>query len=246
MVNSMTGMRKILVASFAVLCLSAAAVIGAKRVIERKAKDGIESSLARLPPNEVGLVLGCAPTLSSGRTNEFFRNRLRAAAELFRHGKVSFLLVSGDNHAADYDEPTAMKNALCALGVPADRIICDYAGFSTFDSIVRANKVFGLSHFTLITQREHALRAVFIARHQGLDVVAFPADDVPRNAGLRTHFRESIARVAAVLSVTVIPRMPRFLGPPIKIGKKDLPRRHGDTESDLKEANRSVSKPSEI
>src|SRR5882724_10867301 len=103
--------KKVFFTVCAVLCLSAAAIVGAKRVIEQKAKDGVETSIARLPRNQVGLVLGCSPTLSSGQPNEFFRNRLRAAAELFHRGKVSFLLVSGDNHAPDYNEPMAMKNA---------------------------------------------------------------------------------------------------------------------------------------
>ena len=75
------------------------------------------------------------------------------------------------------------------LGVPEDRIVADYAGLRTLDSVVRAKKVFGLSEFCIITQRDHALRASYIARANGIDVVAFPAKDVPGLGGMRTRFR---------------------------------------------------------
>ncbi len=97
---------------------------------------------------------------------------------------------------------TAIQHALLQLGVPEDRIVMDYAGFSTLDSIVRAKKVFGLSGFCVITQRDHALRAIYIARANGIDVVGFPAKDVSMPPGLRTRFRESLARVRTFCGVT--------------------------------------------
>jgi len=45
--------------------------------------------------------------------------RIRAAAELYKAGKVDGILVSGDNGSADYNEPAEMKSDLVALGVPA-------------------------------------------------------------------------------------------------------------------------------
>jgi len=110
-----------------------------------------------------------------------------------------------------------MKKTLVRLGVPADRIVMDYAGFSTLDSIVRAKKVFGLSELCVITQREHALRAIYIARANGMDVVAFPAKDVPARSAWRTRIRESLARVRTLLDVHVLGRKPHFLGPAIEI-----------------------------
>jgi SanA protein len=144
---------------------------------------------------------------------------MAAAAALFRAHKVDYLLVSGDNHVPTYDEPTAMKNALLRLGVPEDRIVADYAGLRTLDSVVRAKKVFGLSELCIITQRDHALRASYIARANGIDVVAYPAKDVPGLGGMRTRFRESLARVWTLLDVNLLGRQPHLLGPTVAIGR---------------------------
>ena len=194
------------------------AILWAGHVINQEAADAIAGSLKSLPHCQVALVLGCSPTAGAGRANPFFANRMQAAAAAYHAQRVDYLLVSGDHHAPDYDEPTAMQNALIHLGVPAGCIILDHAGFSTLDSISRAKAVFGLSRFCIVTQKEHALRAVFIARRQQLDVVAYPAPDVGMIAGLRTRLRESLARVRALLDVTILRRQPQFLGPRIHIG----------------------------
>jgi SanA protein len=211
--------RYLAIAAASIGLLSVAAVMYAARRIERFSAISVQSDIAALPHKRVGLVLGCSPVLRSGSTNLFFEHRIVAAAALFRAGKIDYLLLSGDNHVFTYDEPTAMKRALVGLGVPEDRIVLDYAGFSTLDSVVRAKKVFGLSDFCVITQREHALRAIYIARANGIEVVAFPAQDVPTLSGLRTAMRESLARVRTLLDVHVVGRKPHFLGPKIEIGK---------------------------
>ena len=86
--------------------------------------------------------MGCARYLANGRQNLYFRYRIEAAAELFHTDKVRHILVSGDNSIDTYDESTDMMEALVEKGVPADRIVRDYAGFSTLDSVVRAKAVF--------------------------------------------------------------------------------------------------------
>lgn len=124
------------------------------------------------------------------------------------------LLVSGDNGSRQYDEPTAMKAALVAAGVPAERIVCDYAGFRTLDSVVRAREVFGQSRFLVVSQRFHNERAIFLARRLGIEAVGLNAQDVPRSRALTTWLREYLARVQAVLDVTLLGTRPRFAGPP--------------------------------
>jgi SanA protein len=187
--------------------------------IERTSAAAVRPDIAGLPHQRVGLVLGCSPLLSSGAPNWYFENRIAAAAAVYRAQKVDYLLLSGDNHTRTYDEPTAMKTALVRLGIPESRIVLDYAGFSTLDSIVRAKKVFGLSEFCVITQRDHALRAIYIAKANGMEVTGFPAKDVPALRGLRTRVRESLARVRTLLDVHLLGRKPHFLGPTIEIGK---------------------------
>ena len=199
---------------------SAAAIFLSARRIERVAAPALVPDLAALPPRRVALVFGCSPVLSSGRPNWYFEKRIEAAAAVFAAGKADYLLVSGDNHAVAYDEPTAMRDALVRRGVPVDRVVLDYAGFSTLDSVVRAQKVFGQSALCLVTQPDHARRALYIARAKGIDAVAYPAADVTARQGLRTRLRESLARVRTLLDLHVLGRAPRFLGPRIEIGRE--------------------------
>ena len=169
------------------------------------------------PARRAAVVMGCAPTLLGGWDNPYFTARIEAAAELWRAGKVEALIVSGDNHAEWYDEPTEMKAALVAAGVPEDRVVCDYAGFRTLDSVVRAKTVFGLDSFLVVSQDFHVRRAIFLGRCKGLDVRGYAARGVPfGHLSSRTLAREPLARVAAVLDV-LVGRRPRFGGPPVPI-----------------------------
>lgn len=159
---------------------------------------------ALLPDNEVALVLGCSPFASSGKPNPQFRGRMQAAAELYRAGKVRKLILSGANPDSRYNEPKKMREALLELGVPSDAMVLDFAGDSTYESVMRAKVVFGLSEFTIVTQKYHAYRALFLARKTGAKAVAYqaPIEGVP-GSGFRHPPREIFARVAAVFDIMV-------------------------------------------
>jgi SanA protein len=195
------------------------AIAVAARTIHREARGRTYGNLASVPHRRVGLVLGCSKQLSYGRRNLFFETRIRAAAELFRAGKVDYLIVSGDNHAREYDESSDMKDSLIRQGVPAARIYCDYAGFRTLDSVVRAREVFGQTEITIISQEFHNRRAIFIARHRGVDAIGFNAPEVDAYNSFRTRCREQAARVGTLLDVLVLRTQPRFLGPKVAIGE---------------------------
>ncbi len=168
--------------------------------------------------NSVGLVLGCSKYVARGRLNYFFTGRIKAAAELWRAGKLRCIIVSGDNRAANYNEPRDMRNALVAEGVPADKIVCDYAGLRTLDSVVRAKEVFGADRITVISQKEHVERAVAIARHHGIDAEGFEASLPPctRGTRLKQGLRERAARVAMVIDF-ILGSEPRHLGEPVQL-----------------------------
>lgn len=166
--------------------------------------------VSAVPTNEVGLVLGTSRALRGGRPNPHFDTRIAAAAALYRAGKIKRLLLSGDNRRPDYDEPTDMKNALLARGIPESAMTLDYAGLRTLDSMVRARTVFGQTRLTIITEDFHAPRAVFLARRQGIEAVAFSAEPVPMRFSLRSQTREIGARVKAVLDVYVLHTGPKF------------------------------------
>lgn len=159
---------------------------------------------ALMPENEVGLVLGCSPFVPGGKANPQFHGRMQAAAELYRLGKVKQLILSGANPDQRYNEPKKMREALLELGVPSEAMVLDFAGDSTFDSITRAKEVFGLSNLTVVTQRYHTYRAVFLARKTGLHAVAYIAPLADNGGmGLRNPPREVFARVLAVFDVLV-------------------------------------------
>ena len=166
----------------------------------------------------VGLVLGCSKYIARGRLNYYFTGRIKAAAELWRAGKLRCIIVSGDNRAANYNEPRDMRNALVAEGVPEDRIVCDYAGLRTLDSVVRAKKVFGAEPLTIISQKEHVERAVAIARHHDIDAEGFEASLPPTTRGtrLKQGIRERAARIAMVCDF-ILGSQPRHLGDPVPL-----------------------------
>lgn len=184
----------------------------------RGARTRVFDDAAAVPASRVGLVLGCAERLADGRPNLFFTLRIRAAAELYAAGKVEYLLVSGDNGTKSYDEPTAMKAALVRAGVPDDRVVLDFAGFRTLDSVVRAREVFGQTRITIVSQRFHNERAVYLARRHGIAAYGYNAPDVGGAGGAAVRAREVLARVKAVLDVRVLGTRPRFLGEPVPIG----------------------------
>jgi SanA protein len=173
----------------------------------------VSADAASLPAVNVGLVLGCSRVMSDGRTKLFFERRIAAAAELYKLGKVKFLLVSGDNSRVGYDEPTEMMGALVAAGVPASSIVRDYAGFRTLDSVLRAQQVFGLKEVIIVSQRFHNERALYLARAHGMKAWGFDARAVGGPEGLRVGLREVASRLAAVVDVEVLHSTPRFLGP---------------------------------
>lgn len=176
---------------------------------------------ASVPAGErrVALVLGCSKNLPDGRSNRFFGKRIQAAAELYQAGKCPALIVSGDNGVEGYDEPTDMKEALIAKGVPESKIYCDYAGFRTLDSVVRAKAIFGQTRLIIVSQRTHNQRAIYLARDQGMDAIGYNAQDavLPWPKALKNWGREILARVAAVLDAKVLGTKPKFYGPPVKI-----------------------------
>ena len=129
---------------------------------------------------------------------------MEATARLWKEGKVKTLILSGNNDSEYYNEPADMKRALLKLDVPQEAMILDYAGFRTFDSVVRCKTVFGHRKITIISQNFHNIRALYIGNHEGMEAIAFAAQDVPDGYSLRTLVREYLARPYALLDVYIL------------------------------------------
>lgn len=212
--------RKTKIALSSVLMLiivCAASAFFCFNIVESHAEDRLYSDVTKIPHNKVGLLLGTAPKTPWGVHNNYYDYRINAATELFKAGKIDYILVSGDNHSTDYDEPTCMRDSLMVRGIPKDKIILDYAGFRTLDSVVRAKEIFGQDSITIISQQFHNERALYLAKHYEIEAVAYNAKDVEYwKKKLKIHGREYLARVKMFIDLYT-GKKPKFLGERIKI-----------------------------
>lgn len=189
------------------------------RLVSDRASGYLYDDIDHLPANRVGVVLGTSRYTRDGLPNGHYLRRLEAVAELLNAGKIRYILVSGDNATRYYDEPSRMRADLIAMGVSADHIYRDYAGFRTLDSVVRARKVFGLESFTVISQSYQNERAIFIAREHGIKAIAYNAPGKFPDSDYSSRIRETLARLLAVLEVCWFNTQPQFLGKSIIVGE---------------------------
>ena len=200
----------------AILVLSFLIFTGCYFIIEFSTANRIYREVEDIPHNKVGLVLGTARHQAGGGINPYYQSRIDATIALYKAGKISFVLVSGDNGSVYYNEPNTIKKDLIAAGIPENRIYLDYAGFRTMDSMIRARIVFGLDSVTVISQEFHTERALFIASKKDLYAIGYSARDVEGSRGLKVHLREYFARVKVFLDL-IFNTQPRFYGKRIEI-----------------------------
>ena len=208
--------KKIRLVLLILIALPLLAIVGANLTIEQAARGKTFDRLENIPENKVGLVLGTSRRLVEGGLNPYYTHRIKATVNLFQAGKIKFVLVSGDNGTIYYNEPTTIKKDLVAAGIPEERILLDYAGFRTLDSMVRAKVIFGLDSVTVISQDFHNKRAIYLAEKKGLTAIGFNAKDVMGNPGLKVHLREYLARVKVFVDL-LLNTQPRYYGNRIDI-----------------------------
>ena len=176
------------------------------------------SEVSNVPETTVGLVLGTTDRVN-GQENLYFRYRIDAAVRVWKAGKLKTVIVSGDNRSPYYNEPEKMKQALVERGIPESRIVCDFAGLRTLDSVVRAKEVFGTNSILVISQRFQNERAIYLAKAHGIDAYGFNARDLETQAGMKTRIREVGARVKMWLDVNFLNTRPSYLGKKIRLPK---------------------------
>ena len=185
--------------------------------VKHDVKESLYDNITETPSKKVGLLLGTAKYVKGGWINLYYTHRITAAVELYKAGKIEYILISGDNGRESYDEPTLMKEDLMAAGIPESAIYLDYAGFRTLDSVVRCKKIFGELDILVISQQFHNERAVYIARAKGMQAIGYNAQDVNAKYGFKTHIREYLARTKMFLDLW-FHKEPKFLGEEIQIG----------------------------
>lgn len=195
--------------------------------ISNYAKEFIYSDINSIPKNKAGLVLGTSPVTQSGNPSLFFINRMEATKELFDVEKIDYAIVSGDNKTISYNEPKYMRNYLLDLNVNENSIVPDYGGRRTLDSVLRSNKIFNQYKITIISQKFHNERAIFIARKNGIDAIAYnaryPYQKFSQNIYINTKIflRELLARDLAILDI-MTDKKPAILGKQIDIKNEKI------------------------
>jgi SanA protein len=185
-------------------------------IIRNTAKNKLYSDVNTVPYNKVGLLLGTSKRLNSGYPNLYYDYRIEAATRLLKEGKIKYLIISGDNSRKEYSEPEDMRADLIAAGIDSSLIFLDYAGFRTFDSIVRLKEIFSQHSVTIISQQFHNERALYMASREGISAIAFNATDVSAKYGFRVQLREKLARVKVFVDYWFGTK-PKFLGDKVNI-----------------------------
>jgi SanA protein len=159
-----------------------------------------------VPHREYGLLLATSPITPTGAHNFYFDNRIKATDELYKAGKIDYIIASGGDYTNTQeigcDEPAAIRDSLMARGIPEERIILDYDGVRTVNSIVKAKEVYGVDSVLIISQKEHNQRAIYLAEQYGLNAVGYNA--LPshiRHSRIKNNIRECFARVKMFLEI---------------------------------------------
>ena len=184
--------------------------------VSKATEKQLYNDVNNIPKNKIGVLLGTAKFRDRAKkiVNAFYQNRIDATVELYMAGKIDYIIVSGDSSTLYYNEPEIMRRDLVGRGIPADRIFLDNAGYRTLDSILRCRDIFGADHFTIISQRFHNERALFIANHKGIDAVAYNAAD--GDTLYEILIREKMARVRMVLDL-ILNKQAKYYGTQIQI-----------------------------
>lgn len=177
-----------------------------------------QANLQAVPQRPVAVVFGAGYWPNSGALSMVLKDRLDAALELYRAGRVQKLLFSGDNRFVDYNEPAKMLEYALSQGVPREAIVLDYAGRRTYDTCYRAHAIFQVSEATLVTNRYHLPRAIHTCRQLGVDALGYTADrqSYPRHDITWYWVREVAALWRAWWDLYIVRPIP-ILGDPLPI-----------------------------
>jgi vancomycin permeability regulator SanA len=165
---------------------------------------------SEVPPTPVALVLG-AQVNPDGTPSAFLAARLDLAKRLYDAGLVEMIIVSGDHLAPEFDEPAAMRNYLIKAGVPTKNVIVDSGGFDTYESCLRAKRIFNLSQLIIVTQSYHLVRAVATCRTLGIDATGIGDDSARQHtvAWWRGTIRDQLACIKTIVDLATRPD-PKF------------------------------------
>ena len=207
------------IAVFLTVCaLGAASIFGINAFVKGRVAQRIITSdeAAQLTDVDCILVLGCL-VKENGIPSDMLHDRLRRGVELYDVGAAPKLLMSGDHGRTNYDEVAAMKQFAIDAGVASSDVFMDHAGFSTYESIVRAKEVFQAKKMIIVTQEYHLYRALYLAQQMGIEAYGVSSDYRNYSGQTARDIREVLARVKD-FGTSILRPEPTYLGDVIPIG----------------------------
>lgn len=160
------------------------------------------------------LVLGAA--IWGNYPSPMLEDRLITGIDLYKLGASERMLMSGDHGSLYYDEVGVMKAYAIENGVPSSHIFLDHAGFNTYSSMYRARDIFLAEKVVIVTQKYHLYRAIYLAKHMGLDAYGVASDPRTYRGQSMRDIREILARSKDFIKLTVEPK-PKYLGDTIPL-----------------------------
>jgi SanA protein len=206
------GITRLLLSLLSLLLLAGLFVWWAHHRTDSFAEPYLYDDVQKVPYTRVAIIPGTASHLAGGGHNPYFTYRIEAAVALYKARRIRIIIVSGDNADKSYNEPVAMRKALIAKGIPKAHIVLDFAGFRTLDTVIRCRDVFGQQRVVFISQRFQNARAVYIGRHNQMDIIGFNAREPQSHTWSFTQAREWVARARMMLDVHLLDTSPKFLG----------------------------------
>ena len=197
-----------------IIVLITSATITINQYVKNSTKSNIVEN-GNLQDMEAILILGCR-VMPNGELSYMLKDRLDKGIELYQNNVAHKIIVSGDHGQDEYDEVNAMKNYLIDNGISSEDIFMDHAGFSTYDSMYRAEEIFEVSRVAVVTQRYHLYRAIYVGKTVGMEVYGVPAEDIDYYGQFSRDIREFLARNKEFIKCIIKPK-PRYLGDKISI-----------------------------
>lgn len=217
-------MKKIiimLVIFIVLLVLGLIITISINQYVKKSSKDKILEDFSDIKDIDAILILGCE-VKEDGSLSLMLKDRLDKGINLYKSGVAPKVIVSGDHRKEHYDETNAMKSYMIKNGVPSEDIFMDHAGFSTYDSMYRANYIFQVKKCVIVTQEYHLYRAIYIGNSLGIETYGAYAVKTKYYGQIRRDFREVLARNKDFIKCIIKPQS-TYLGDTIPVsGNGDI------------------------
>ena len=180
--------------------------------IQKSAKNLIYSKVENVPHRKTAVLLGMEKKFENGKINRFYINRIDATVNLYNAKKIDVIIVSRNQGNVVND----VKKDLIKRGIPKNKIILDYAGLRTYDSMYRIYKVYGQKEFIVIAQRKQNERAIYIAKKNGLNAIAFNAGEYSGYNSFRLNMIEKLERTRLFFEF-LVNKKPKYSGEKVTI-----------------------------